>query len=33
VLVTPGLSANGNVQVTPVTAGRLAAGDNVLVSG
>ena len=33
VLVTPGLSANGYVQVTPVTAGALTAGDNVLVSG
>jgi uncharacterized protein YwbE len=31
--VTPGLSANGYVQVTPVTAGALAAGDTVVVSG
>jgi multidrug efflux pump subunit AcrA (membrane-fusion protein) len=33
VRVTPGLSDNGDVQVTPVTAGTLAAGDNVVVSG
>jgi HlyD family secretion protein len=33
VLVTPGLSENGYVQVTPVTAGTLAAGDSVVVSG
>ena len=31
--VTPGISENGYVQVTPVTAGALAAGDNVVVSG
>jgi len=31
--VTPGISENGYVQVTPVTAGRLAAGDSVVVSG
>jgi hypothetical protein len=31
--VTPGISENGYVQVTPVTAGRLAAGDRVVVSG
>jgi hypothetical protein len=31
--VTPGLSANGYVQVTPVTTGTLAPGDNVVVSG
>jgi multidrug efflux pump subunit AcrA (membrane-fusion protein) len=31
--VTPGMSDNGYVQVTPVTAGALAAGDNVVVSG
>jgi hypothetical protein len=31
--VTPGLSANGYVQVTPLTRGALAAGDNVVVSG
>jgi peptidoglycan hydrolase-like protein with peptidoglycan-binding domain len=33
VAVTPGLSENGYVQVTPVTPGTLAAGDNVVVSG
>jgi peptidoglycan hydrolase-like protein with peptidoglycan-binding domain len=33
VRVTPGLSENGYVQVTPVTAGSLAAGDRVVVSG
>jgi HlyD family secretion protein len=33
VLVTPGLSENGYVQVTPVRAGSLAAGDSVVVSG
>ena len=33
VAVTPGISENGYVQVTPVTAGRLAAGDSVVVSG
>jgi len=33
VAVTPGLSENGYVQVTPVTAGSLEAGDNVVVSG
>ena len=31
--VTPGISENGYVQVTPVTAGALAAGDRVAVSG
>jgi hypothetical protein len=31
--VTPGMSDNGYVQVTPLTAGALAAGDNVVVSG
>jgi peptidoglycan hydrolase-like protein with peptidoglycan-binding domain len=31
--VTPGISENGYVQVTPVTAGTLAAGDHVAVSG
>ena len=31
--VTPGISENGYVQVTPVKAGRLAAGDSVVVSG
>jgi HlyD family secretion protein len=33
VRVTPGLSENGYVQVTPVTAGSLAVGDHVVVSG
>ena len=33
VAVTPGISENGYVQVTPATAGRLAAGDRVVVSG
>jgi hypothetical protein len=33
VLVTPGLSENGYVQVTPVRAGSLDAGDSVVVSG
>jgi multidrug efflux pump subunit AcrA (membrane-fusion protein) len=33
VAVTPGISENGYVQVTPVTAGKLAAGDSVVVSG
>jgi len=33
VAVTPGMSDSGYVQVTPVTAGALAAGDNVVVSG
>jgi HlyD family secretion protein len=33
VAVTPGLSENGYVQVTPVTTGTLAAGDRVVVSG
>jgi peptidoglycan hydrolase-like protein with peptidoglycan-binding domain len=33
VRVTPGLSENGYVQVTPVTSGSLAAGDRVVVSG
>ncbi len=31
--VTPGISENGYVQVTPAKAGRLAAGDSVVVSG
>jgi peptidoglycan hydrolase-like protein with peptidoglycan-binding domain len=31
--VTPGISENGYVQVTPVTAGKLGAGDSVVVSG
>ena len=31
--VTPGITENGYVQVTPVTAGALAAGDRVAVSG
>jgi hypothetical protein len=31
--VTPGISENGYVQVTPVTADTLAAGDHVVVSG
>ena len=30
--VTPGISENGYVQVSPVTAGKLAAGDRVVVS-
>jgi uncharacterized protein YwbE len=33
VAVTPGMSENGYVQVTPVKAGTLAAGDTVVVSG
>ena len=33
VAVTPGISENGYVQVTPVTAGKLAADDRVVVSG
>ena len=33
VAVTPGISENGYVQVTPVNAGKLAAGDSVVVSG
>jgi peptidoglycan hydrolase-like protein with peptidoglycan-binding domain len=33
VRVTPGISENGYVQVTPVKAGQLAAGDSVVVSG
>lgn len=33
VRVTPGLSENGYVQVTPATPGSLTAGDNVVVSG
>ncbi len=33
VAVTPGISENGYVQVTPVTAGKLTAGDSVVVSG
>jgi multidrug efflux pump subunit AcrA (membrane-fusion protein) len=31
--VTPGISENGYVQVTPAHAGALAAGDRVVVSG
>jgi Putative peptidoglycan binding domain/HlyD family secretion protein len=31
--VTPGISENGYVQVTPVRSGALAAGDHVVVSG
>ena len=31
--VTPGISENGYVQVTPVRAGQLASGDRVVVSG
>src|SRR5690242_13541400 len=31
--VTPGISENGYVQVTPVSGHKLAAGDNVVVSG
>jgi len=31
--VTPGMSENGNVQVTPATAGALTVGENVVVSG
>jgi peptidoglycan hydrolase-like protein with peptidoglycan-binding domain len=31
--VTPGISENGYVQVTPVRGGHLAAGDSVVVSG
>jgi len=31
--VTPGISENGYVQVTPVASGALAAGDRVVVSG
>ena len=31
--VTPGISGNGYVQVTPVTGHKLAAGDSVVVSG
>jgi len=33
VAVTPGISENGYVQVSPVTSGALAAGDHVVVSG
>ena len=33
VAVTPGISENGYVQVTPVKAGKLAVGDSVVVSG
>jgi len=33
VAVTPGISENGYVQVTPVPGGRLTAGDSVVVSG
>jgi hypothetical protein len=33
VAVTPGISQNGYVQVTPVKAGKLTAGDSVVVSG
>ena len=31
--VTPGISENGYVQVTPATSRALAAGDRVVVSG
>jgi hypothetical protein len=31
--VTPGINENGYVQVTPLKAGKLAAGDSVVVSG
>jgi hypothetical protein len=31
--VTPGISENGYVQVTPAKSGALAAGDHVVVSG
>ena len=31
--VTPGISENGFVQVTPANSGALAAGDRVVVSG
>jgi hypothetical protein len=31
--VTPGISENGYVQVTPVHSGALAAGGRVVVSG
>jgi hypothetical protein len=33
VAVTPGISENGYVQVTPVRGGKLAVGDSVVVSG
>ena len=33
IAVTPGISENGYVQVSPVTSGALAAGDRVVVSG
>jgi multidrug efflux pump subunit AcrA (membrane-fusion protein) len=33
VLVTPGISENGYVQVTPTRPGALARGDRVVVSG
>jgi peptidoglycan hydrolase-like protein with peptidoglycan-binding domain len=33
IAVTPGISENGYVQVTPVQGGKLAAGDSVVVSG
>jgi len=33
VVVTPGISENGYVQVTPVRGGKLAVGDSVVVSG
>jgi peptidoglycan hydrolase-like protein with peptidoglycan-binding domain len=33
VAVTPGISENGYVQVSPVRSGKLAAGDRVVVSG
>ena len=33
VVVTPGISENGYVQVTPVKVGKLAVGDRVVVSG
>jgi multidrug efflux pump subunit AcrA (membrane-fusion protein) len=33
VTVTPGLSENGYVQVTPAASAKLAAGDHVVVTG
>ena len=33
VRITPGMTENGTVQVTPLTPGALVAGDNVVVSG
>ena len=33
IAVTPGISENGYVQVTPVTSGALRPGDHVVVSG